>query len=32
MMYQAKKNGKARYEVSPHLIETAVVEISEAVA
>ncbi|HEX8234664.1 MAG TPA: diguanylate cyclase [Abditibacteriaceae bacterium] len=22
MMYQAKKNGKARYEVSPHLVET----------
>jgi diguanylate cyclase (GGDEF)-like protein/PAS domain S-box-containing protein len=24
MMYQAKKNGKARYEVSPHLLETSV--------
>lgn len=32
MMYQAKKNGKARYEVSPHLVETAVVEASQAVA
>jgi diguanylate cyclase (GGDEF)-like protein len=27
MMYQAKKNGKARYEVSPHLVE-----ISESIA
>ena len=32
MMYQAKRNGKARYEVSPHLFEAAAAETSEAVA